>query len=222
MENISENIFLEPLDEGIESDFKPITNDDQIRLLQVLCPVCVFEFKLVDINGINKTVLEQTKDDFVNLTQSFTVREVETIFGRKFKIDRFGHISSVININELGMIPISSDKKLIRSDHSDVLEIVEQAFETNISLWNTLNGLKRHIQRKHLYLLNPFTSKQALRMPLEKAIREASIKLIKLYKEESVTLNAPPNRSVIKLVHLCYKTLKVSLLTYENLISSHI
>ena len=156
----------------------------------------------------------------MNLTHGFTVRETETILGRKFKIDRLGSVSSVINTSEYGLIPVSSNKEFVRSDHSDVFESIEQTFKLNISMWNTLSGLERHIRRRHLYLMKPFTVEQVIKMPLEKAVQEASIRMIKLYKEESVLQTPLPERTWTKLVHICYKTLKVSLTIHQNVIST--
>ena len=210
-ENFDNQTFEKIIDEGVQSDFEPIENEDQENVLFMVCPFCTLEMRLNEVNCTLKTVMDQSSRDFVKLKHGFTTNDCYTRFGQGKRIAEYTEISGVINIADFGMIPISSNNEMVLEDHSEIAEMIEHVFGMEIGNWNTLRGLHRHIVREHGFQRQAFTQERALRWPVENAITEAGMRIFNLYKTEGVAPTPQPRRSFTKQVHILYKALKVSI-----------
>ena len=199
------------VDEGIVFDFPKIRSREQTQAMTMVCPACVFEHSLENLNGADKTVLDQDGRDFVNLSRAFTIKETRQMV----KIENYLPVMAVIQLNEFGMVPITSTREHQLEDHTEPEEIVENVFQAEISVWNTLKEIRRHFRRSH-------TNYRYANMaddPIERSLKEAAARVIQAYALESISQLPQTRRSLVEHIFSCFKALKVSsLCLFETLL----
>ena len=192
-------------DEGIETDLPKIRSRDQINLLEMVCPLCVYGQKLGNVNGVNKTVFDQEDRDFVTLSKPFETKVTETTNGKMFKIEVYKPVRAVITLTEHGMLPVSSKKEYQLSNHDDEKEMLDNVFRSEVGIWNSIKGLRKHFRRSHSQYRVIMMSDD----PLQRAFKEAARKVMQTYLWESISQTPQEKRPIINRVYSCYKALKV-------------